>query len=59
MPSKHARFGAQGRPRLSLRRLGLGSNGSMSSHCSSLNSLCRFFIAEAHHSVRLTGKYLK
>src|SRR5271166_6467646 len=49
MPSKHARFEAQGRPRLSRRRLGSGSNGSINSHCSSLNSFCRFFMTEAHH----------
>jgi hypothetical protein len=45
MPSKHARFDAQGRPRLSCRRLGGGSTGSTNSHCSSVNSFCRSFIA--------------
>ena len=58
MPSKQARFGAHGRPRLSRRRLGSGNNGSMSSHCSSVNSFCRFFMPEAHQSTSLTGKYL-
>jgi hypothetical protein len=38
MPSKHARFGAGGRPRLSRRCFGLGSNGSINFHCSSVNS---------------------
>jgi hypothetical protein len=32
---------------LSRRRLGLGNKGSINSHCSSVNSFCRFFIAEA------------
>ena len=58
MPSKHARFGAQGRPRLSRRRLGWGSNGSISSHCSSVNSLCRCFMTEAHQQTHLTCKCL-
>ena len=58
MPSKHARFEAQGRPRLSCRRLGGGSMGSTSSHCSSVNSFCRFFMAEAHQQTRLIRKYL-
>src|SRR5713101_1741870 len=48
MPSKHARFDAQGRPRLSCRRLGGGNIGSTNSHCSSVNSFCRFFMTEAH-----------
>jgi hypothetical protein len=58
MPSKHARFDAQGRPRLSRRRLGGGNIGSTSSHCSSVNSFCRFFMAEAHQQIRLIRKYL-
>jgi len=58
MPSKQPRFDAQGRPRLSRRRLGGGSMGSTSSHCSSLNSFCRFFMAEAHQLTRLIRKYL-
>jgi hypothetical protein len=58
MPSKHARLGAQGRPRLSRRRLGSGNKGSISSHCSSVNSFCRFFMTEAHQSTCLTRKYL-
>jgi hypothetical protein len=43
---------------LSLRRLGSGNMGSMNSHCSSLNSFCRFFIAEAQQPTCLTHKYL-
>ncbi len=58
MPSKQARFDAHGRPRRSRRSLGWGSNGSISSHCSSVNSFCRFFMTEAHQLTRLTCKYL-
>ena len=58
MPSKQARFGAGGRPRLSRRRLGLGNNGSINSHCSSVNSFCRFFMAEAHQFTCRAHKYL-
>src|ERR1035441_3946880 len=58
MPSKQARFGAGGRPRLSRRNLGFGSKGSMNCHCSSLNSFCRFFMTEAHQRTCLTHKYL-
>ena len=58
MPSKQARFGAGGRPRLSRRGLGLGSKGSINCHCSSLNSFCRFFMTEAHQLTYLTRKYL-
>ena len=58
MPSKQPRFDAHGRPRLSRRRLGGGSIGSTNSHCSSGNSLCRFFITEAHQLTRLIRKYL-
>ena len=58
MPSKHARFEAHGRPRLSCRRRGGGSIGSTSSHCSSVNSFCRFFMTEVHQLTRLTRKYL-
>ncbi len=58
MPSKQARFGAHGRPRRSRRSLGLGSNGSISFHCSSVNSFCRFFMTEAHQLTRLIRKYL-
>jgi hypothetical protein len=43
IPSRQARFGAGGRPRLSRRRFGLGSRGSINFHCSSVNSFCRFF----------------
>ena len=58
MPSKHARFDAHGRPRLSLRRLGAGNKGSINSHCSSVNSFCRFLMTKAHQPTRLTHKYL-
>jgi len=58
MPSKQARFDAQGRPRLSLRRLGGGNKDSINFHCSSVNSFCRFFMAEAHQQTCLTRKYL-
>jgi len=58
IPSKQARFAAHGRPRLSRRRFGTGNNGSINSHCSSLNSRCRWFMTEAHQLTRLTGKYL-
>ena len=47
MPSKQARLGASGRPRLSFRRTGFGSKGSINCHCSSVNSFCRFFMAES------------
>ncbi len=33
MPSTHARFATQGRPRRSLRRFGTGKNGSIRVHC--------------------------
>ena len=58
MPSKHVRFGAHGRPRLSRRRFGTGSKGSMSCHCSSVNSFCRSFMTEVHHLTCLKRKYL-
>jgi len=58
MPSRHARFEAGGRPRLSARRLLWGNKGSISPHCSSVNSLCRFFMAEAQPTTCLTRKCL-
>src|SRR5216684_5832385 len=58
IPSKQARFAAHGRPRLSRRRFGTGNKGSINSHCSSVNSLCRLFMTQAHQLTRLTGKYL-
>src|SRR5664280_1339778 len=58
MPSKQARFDAHGRPRLSFLRRPSGNNGSINSHCSSVNSFCRFFMTEAHQPTRLTHKYL-
>jgi hypothetical protein len=58
IPSKHARLGAGGRPRLSFRRLDFGSKGSTNCHCSSVNSFCRFFMTEAHQLTHFTRKYL-
>jgi hypothetical protein len=58
MHSKHARFSAHGRPRLSFLRRGSGNNGPINSHCSSLNSFCRFFMTEAQQSTRLKRKSL-
>ncbi len=58
MPSKHARFDAHGRPRLSLLRRGSGNNGPTISHCSSDNSFCRFFMTEAQQFFGLTRKCL-
>jgi hypothetical protein len=58
IPSRQARFAAHGRPRLSRRRFGTGNKGSINAHCSSVNSLCRFFMTEAHQLSRLTRKYL-
>jgi hypothetical protein len=58
MPSKHARFGAGGRPRLSRRRFGLGSNGSINFHCPSVNNFCRFFMAKNQHFNRPMRKYM-
>src|SRR5208337_1993549 len=58
MPSKQARFDAHGRPRLSFLRRGSGNKGATNSHCSSVNSFCRFFITEAQQHNRLTRKYL-
>ncbi len=58
IPSKQARFDAQGRPRLSFLRRGWGNNGSINSHCSSVTSFCRFFMTEAHQPTSLTRKYL-
>jgi hypothetical protein len=58
MPSRQARFAAGGRPRLSRRRFGLGSKGSISVHCSSVNSICRFFMAEAQQLNHLKRKCL-
>lgn len=58
IPSKQSRLGFAGRPCPSFRRLGGGSNGSISFHCSSLNSFCRFFMTEAQQFTPLTRKYL-
>ena len=59
MPSRQARFEAHGRPRLSLRSFGTGSNGSINSHCASLNSSNRFFfMKEENQTIRLTRKSL-
>lgn len=57
MPSKQARFGAGGRPRPSFRTRGSGNSALTNSHCSFVNSFCRFFIAVAHQLSCLTHKY--
>ena len=41
MPSRQSRFEAHGRPRLSRRRLGAGSSGSIKAHCASVNNVNR------------------
>ena len=57
MPSRHARFDAHGRPRLSLRRFGSGSRGSINSHCTSVNNSNRFLlIQEVQQNKRLNQK---
>ena len=58
IPSKQVRFGAGGSPLPSARGLGFGNSGSISSHCSSVSSFCRRFIAEAQPLTHLTRKYL-
>ncbi len=60
IPSRHARFKAQGRPRPSLRRFGFGNSGHNNSHCASLDNTCRFFclMAEDQQTTRLTRKSL-
>jgi hypothetical protein len=59
MPSRQARLDAHGRPRLSLRRFGSGSSGSINSHCASLNNWNRFLLMqEVHQTTRLTQKSL-
>ncbi len=61
MPSRHERFGAQGRPRPSLRRWGSGNNGSRTRHCASLNRSGSFFclMAKDQQPTRHTRKYLR
>ncbi len=49
IPSKQARFDAHGRPRLSLRRFGSGSNGSINSHCASFNNWNRCLLMQEVH----------
>ena len=57
IPSRQARLDAHGRPRLSLRRFGSGSSGSISSHCASLNNSNRFLLMqEVHQTTRLMQK---
>jgi len=46
MPSRQTLFEAHGRPRLSLRRCGSGRSGSISFHCSSVNSSNRFLLMQ-------------
>jgi hypothetical protein len=57
MPSRQDRFDLHGRPRLSLRRFGSGSSGSINSHCASLNSSNRFLpMKQVHRNTRLMQK---
>jgi hypothetical protein len=57
MPSRQARFDAQGRPRLSRRRLGSGNSGSINAHCASVNNSNRFLLMqEDHQTIRLKQK---
>jgi hypothetical protein len=59
MPSRQARLEAHGRPRLSLRRFGSGSSGSINSHCASFNNSNRFLLMpEVHQTNPLTQKSL-
>ena len=49
IPSRHARFEAHGRPRLSFRLFGSGNSGSIISHCVSVIRMYRFLLTpEAH-----------
>ncbi len=57
MPSRQARLDAHGRPRLSLRRFGSGSRGSINSHCASFSNSNRFLLMqEVHQTNRLSKK---
>jgi hypothetical protein len=57
MPSRQSRLEAHGRPRLSLRRFGSGSSGSINSHCASVNNSNRFLLMQqAHQTTRLMRK---
>jgi hypothetical protein len=57
MPSRQARLDAHGRPRLSLRRFGSGSRGSINSHCASLSNSNRFLLMqEVEQTTCLTQK---
>jgi hypothetical protein len=58
IPCKHSWLEAQGRPQPSLRRRGLGNNGSTIRHCSSLNNSCCFFIETVQQSNCLSHKSL-
>jgi len=58
MPSRQSRLETHGRPRLSLRRLGSGSSGSINSHCASVNNSNRFLLMQQDHQrTRLMQKY--
>ena len=56
IPSRQARLDAHGRPRLSLRRFGSGSSGSISSHCASLNNSNRFLLMQEVHQTALISQ---
>jgi hypothetical protein len=59
MPSRQSRFDAHGRPRLSRRRLGAGSSGSINSHCASVNNSNRRLLTLQVSQIQLPlRKYL-
>jgi hypothetical protein len=58
IPSRHARFEAQGRPRLSFRLFGSGNSGSINSHCASVNRMNRFLLtSQAHQTILFKQQY--
>lgn len=59
MPSRQSLFDAQGRPRLSRRRLGSGNSGSINNHCASVNSSNRRLLTlQVGQTQRRLNKYL-
>lgn len=59
IPSRHSLFDAQGRPRLSRRRLGSGSSGSIRDHCASVNSSNRRLLTlQVSQTQHRPNKYL-
>jgi hypothetical protein len=58
IPSRHARFEAHGRPRLSFRLFGSGNSGSINSHCASVNRMNRFLLTpQAHQTILFKQQY--